>query len=765
MDYWDLVSKCAFIYRVEQDERFAQRAWSEVEYMCSLDSWGSYQLIDNVQTVFAVTLCYDWLYDWLSDEQKNTILTSLKEKHFDMMTDLFANPTSSKYKSSFYQAFFGSDNFTVMMNINSFISAIAISDNDADYASDILYGCFKNMEKPAEKLYPDSSWYEGIGYWGFVGPFIARWLSAMNSSFGTCFGLEDIPSITGCAYFPIYGSSSNYAFCYNDMTRSKFSPNAISYTLGALSNDLPLQKYAVDHANLASPFELLIFDTSVDYNSYNDIELTLDKLFRNNDLVTMRSTWKGNQELFAGMAVQDASVSHGQINSGTLGLDALGESWITNPGKDNYSLPGYFESDKNGRRWNYYNNRAESNSCIVINPSADGGQNLSAGDIVDVFKSEKGGAFAWSDLTDTYSDYVSSYKRGIMLNRGRTSFVVQDEIKLFEKSEVYSFYNICRSDVEISEDGKNAIITKGNKKLKMNILCDADYELSVMDSNPMPTSPQNTGSTVNREIERIAIHFNDIQKLNLRVEFIPYLLEEELPEEEKEFIPIENWEADKEQKKYILADALYADGNLLEDFNPYNRCYTVDKLPQTFEAKYDESKYEVELLDADDGSAKYVVLKDKENGEVSSYMITLPPLRDRVIIIDTTGLDKLEVSKITASTDDGNKPENTRDGDMETRWSASGSQWITFELKKSAVANCIAIAFYEGHKRMAYFDLQVSEDGKTWKTVNETQSTGNTSDFEYYSLADSKAKYIRIAGYGNSTSQWNSISEVEIFGK
>ncbi|MBQ4526473.1 MAG: discoidin domain-containing protein [Clostridia bacterium] len=765
MDYWANVSKCAFVYRVEKDERFAQRAWDEVNYLCSIDDWGTYQLIDNVQTVFAVALCYDWLYDWLNDQQKTTIIDALKKNHFDMVRELFANPGLSKYKSSFYQAFFGSDNFSVMMNINTFISVIAIADSDVDYASNIMQGCFKNLEKPLEKLYPDSSWYEGLGYWGYVGPYVARWLSSMKSSFGTCFGLENIPSITGCAYFTIYGSSSNYPFCYNDMTRGKYTPAAVSYTYGVLNKEVPLQKYAVDHANLASPFELLVFDTNVDYNNMEDLELGLDKFFRNNDLVTMRSTWNGNQELFGGMVIQDASASHGQMNSGTIGLDALGESWITNPGRDKYSLPGYFESTENGRRWNYYNNRAEANSCIVINPSADGGQKLSPGDTIDVFKTERGGAYAWGDLTETYADFVTSYKRGIMLGRGRTTFVVQDEIKLYDPSEVYAFYNIYRSDIEISDDKKSAIISKGNKKLKMNILCDADYELSVMDSNPLPTSPQGTGSTINREIERIAIHFIDAQNINLRVEFIPYLLEEELPVVEDAIVPIEQWKNDTEPKSYILADGLYADGELLDGFNAYNRCYIVDKLPETFEAKYDESKYECSYYESNDQSAKYIILKDKESDEITSYMISLPPMRDRVIIIDTTGLDNIGISKVNASTDDGNVPENTFDGDLETRWSAEGNQWISFELAKSAELNCVAIAFYEGHKRMAYFDLQVSDDGKTWKTVNETESTGNTSDYEYYSLGNTKAKYIRFVGYGNSKSGWNSISEVQIFGK
>ena len=49
--------------------------------------------------------------------------------------------------------------------------------------------------------------------------------------------------------------------------------------------------------------------------------------------------------------------------------------------------------------------------------------------------------------------------------------------------------------------------------------------------------------------------------------------------------------------------------------------------------------------------------------------------------------------------------------------------------------------------------------------VETETSSGTTTDFEIYDITDVNAKYVKITGYGNSDSDWNSITEVEIWGE
>jgi len=50
-------------------------------------------------------------------------------------------------------------------------------------------------------------------------------------------------------------------------------------------------------------------------------------------------------------------------------------------------------------------------------------------------------------------------------------------------------------------------------------------------------------------------------------------------------------------------------------------------------------------------------------------------------------------------------------------------------------------------------------------TVYAGQSSGTTVELEEYDFADVAGRYVRIVGHGNSESDWNSITEVEIHGR
>ncbi|HEU0011995.1 MAG TPA: discoidin domain-containing protein [Verrucomicrobiae bacterium] len=125
---------------------------------------------------------------------------------------------------------------------------------------------------------------------------------------------------------------------------------------------------------------------------------------------------------------------------------------------------------------------------------------------------------------------------------------------------------------------------------------------------------------------------------------------------------------------------------------------------------------------------------------------------------------KLPVASVTASANDGNVPENTLDGSLTTRWSASGDgQWIRFDLGAAATVGTVKIAWYQGNQRTTSFDIQTSDNASSWSTVFTGASSGATTGLESYDVADSVRRYVRIVGHGNSQNLWNSITEVELY--
>lgn len=126
--------------------------------------------------------------------------------------------------------------------------------------------------------------------------------------------------------------------------------------------------------------------------------------------------------------------------------------------------------------------------------------------------------------------------------------------------------------------------------------------------------------------------------------------------------------------------------------------------------------------------------------------------------------EPLKVAAVSASTDDGNLPANANDGDLDTRWSASGDgNWILFDLGERQTIGYIGIAFHKGNERISKFELEVSDDAVQWTRVYAGAGSGRTVDLEAFDFPDVSARYVRYIGHGNSSNAWNSLLEVQIY--
>lgn len=124
-------------------------------------------------------------------------------------------------------------------------------------------------------------------------------------------------------------------------------------------------------------------------------------------------------------------------------------------------------------------------------------------------------------------------------------------------------------------------------------------------------------------------------------------------------------------------------------------------------------------------------------------------------------------SAVTASKDDGNVPANTVDGNLATRWSASGDgEWIKFDLGANKKVSYMKMAFLNGDTRTSKFDIQTSTDNVSFKTVKANVTSSLNAGLQTFDFPDvNAARYVRVIGHGNSANAWNSYTEVEIYGE
>jgi hypothetical protein len=134
-------------------------------------------------------------------------------------------------------------------------------------------------------------------------------------------------------------------------------------------------------------------------------------------------------------------------------------------------------------------------------------------------------------------------------------------------------------------------------------------------------------------------------------------------------------------------------------------------------------------------------------------------------LIPKPQFQKLLISHASASADDGNVASNAIDSNLNTRWSALGiGQSLQIMLSNPDTIKEVKIAWYKGDIRTADYFIQVSSNGVSWKTIYTGKTSGKTTLLQVNDVADTALKYLKIVGYGNSINNWNSITELEVWG-
>ena len=90
-------------------------------------------------------------------------------------------------------------------------------------------------------------------------------------------------------------------------------------------------------------------------------------------------------------------------------------------------------------------------------------------------------------------------------------------------------------------------------------------------------------------------------------------------------------------------------------------------------------------------------------------------------------------------------------------------QWLLLELAESQKVSRAEIAWIYGDRRRYVFNVELSNDKKTWKKVFNGKSSGKSAGLESYELPQTPARYVRINGFGNNENDWTNIAELALY--
>ncbi|MGI6083459.1 MAG: DUF4962 domain-containing protein, partial [Limnochordia bacterium] len=197
----DRVRLLAFVYLMEEDPRFAQRAWQELKAAADFKDWNPSHFLDTAEMTHAFALGYDWLYDVWTQEQKDTLRQAIIEK--GLVPGLNAYRGTAPY-GSWVRA---THNWNLVCNGGLAMGALAVADEHPELAERILRYGIESAPAAIVQFAPDGAWDEGVGYWHYSIRYLIPYITALESALGDSFGLADFSGLEFAGMFPVYLTS------------------------------------------------------------------------------------------------------------------------------------------------------------------------------------------------------------------------------------------------------------------------------------------------------------------------------------------------------------------------------------------------------------------------------------------------------------------------------------------------------------------------------------------------------------------------------
>ena len=520
------VADLALAYNIFGDEKYAQSAYKELENAAKFQDWNPHHFLDTGEMCTAFALGYDWLYNWMDDEQRAFLRQTMIDKGLNQVMKDYEGKVKYGKRGDrgdgntrsyvWYESNVG-DNWQYVCIGGTNLAALAIGDesDSKEISSKVLtYGC-KKAYTAVRQGYSnvDGTFIEGLGYWDYATYYLGLISSSLKSTAGTDYGITNHDGIRKSVDFVrCMSSNTPLSFSFGDDGADRDTGWAVFLWLGEHFKsrniaDVRLNKIASGKAEF-NYLDVLWIDESL--NTGRDGSSPNDWGGKGYSNASFRNTWDVSGIVTALHAGVNDYLYHGHFDLGSFYVESNGTRFITDLGNEDYEL-------KN--RINAYRIRSEGHNTLVINPSEEVEQIDGAECYITAFQSGKE-AYAVTDLTAAYKDNgAKKVVRGLKLNKDKNCVIVQDDISLNSAGEIYWCAH-TKGQITVASDGRSAVITVGSDKLWLGILSDGG-KFTAMKAESLPSTPEVKGQADNSDYRKLAIHLTNVKNTTISVACIP----------------------------------------------------------------------------------------------------------------------------------------------------------------------------------------------------------------------------------------------------
>ncbi len=548
----DQVPFLVLAYQFTKDTRYALRCWQQWAVMCNYPDWGANRhFLDAGIAAKGVAITYDGLFDYLSDAQKQTLSSTVR--------NLVLQPgrTQIETNTGAWKWYLSDDNWNGICHGGMILASLATYETDSVFHSNVISLATNGLQSYMQSLEPDGASEEGMVYWsyGLSNTFLA--FEALKRCLSTTYGLAERPGFRKTGNFPylmsgpagtasigddyVYGGKANKVLSY--FWFSKYFSDA---NMARAHYQSCLQVNSSRTTKMNGWTDLLFYSPTL-VNSGSTTALPTQGLIRGIDYMYALEPSSNEEGLYIGMHGGDNKAAHGHLDAGSFFIQSGGENFATgNLGREDpypgdyftttnpmYQSPATNTATTPGRFY-YYRIRTEGKNCMVFNPDARPEQNPTGASTVDKQVSDAGGAYYILNLQGIYNRDVASYKRGIKLNRSQGIISIQDEFtpSTPNTTAYWIMHSAATDGCAISGDGKMATMTKNGKVLYAVIKSPANAQFQLVNRNesainyltetqPIFGTSMNGKNSINKWYGKLQIKLTGLNAAtSIRVDFI-----------------------------------------------------------------------------------------------------------------------------------------------------------------------------------------------------------------------------------------------------
>ncbi|MBR4995569.1 MAG: heparinase II/III family protein [Alistipes sp.] len=478
----------SYAYIMTDDERYAERAEREMLAASSFIDWNPSHFLDVSEMTMALSIGYDWLYNYLSEDSRNTIATAIYEKGL--------RPSENDKQAWFFRA---DHNWNQVCNAGMIYGALATFERTPEYCKTLIAKCLRS-NPIAQKCYePDGGYPEGAGYWDYGTSFEVMLVAALQSALGTDAGIAAQESFMRTASYMTYmatpsGKSYNFADSSTAMscTSSKywFAREKNDASIVAV-DELFVKNKRVLNVRLLPTY--MVFGSALDFSQSQLPHCTWVN-HGATPVFVYRSGWESPNDTYFAIKGGTASTNHAHMDAGSFIYERDGVRWAIDLGSHNYHILeeaglDHGNTKQESVRWKIFRTGPESHNILMFNGHLHDVKGMA--EIVETFDTpHRKGAVV--DLTPVFGSDAKEVTRKAEIDKN-DNLTITDHIVCGKEAATVEWRMATNAEaqivapnvIELRQDGKTLYLKiKSKLPTEAKIWPDHNYrEYETVDKN------------------------------------------------------------------------------------------------------------------------------------------------------------------------------------------------------------------------------------------------------------------------------------------